>query len=247
MVNDVKNNNKIKTYSNQTALKCGDVKVAPWGSFMPVFSKEKQKIYKNTACAEADNVRDGILWDFQIISKQYDSSALTRDASSYISNLYLATIPRYCRLHFRYPGDISDLKYERCFMDLINTCKNKEFTVPKRMNLTSSQIREACTSGLVSPYRARNMYANVFCYMCNGYQYSETETCFIDVDGIRGFTGSLITILLNGRSVAENIRRIKEAKIVKRLPRACPKQCKVDKVGICVVVMVQCICSLICF
>lgn len=231
MVTDVKSYNNVSEQSNKTAAKCGDVKIAPWGSFMPVSSKTTRKIYKNSVCAEADNVIDGVVWDFLIICKQTVITVNTKDVSSIISNLYLSSFPRYCRVHFSYPEDISDLKTEICFTNLKKTCTKEYFTVPEHLNLTRHQIRKACTSGLVSPYRVSDMYANVFCYICNGNRYSDSSKCYIDTNGNRGFTGNIISLLVDGAYLADSFTRLTEIN-KKKVSLACSSQYNCRKVSL---------------
>jgi hypothetical protein len=227
VINDVQNYNNDTGDSIMPNSKCGDKTTDPWGSFLPVSSKSTRKIYKNSACAEADNVTDGVLWDFYINCKYLPNTIHINDLPQYISNLHQNSLPKLCRLFFKYPGDVFDLKSERCFTKLIRTCKNKKFAIPEKMNLTRSQIRQACTSGLVSPYRATDMYANVFCYICNGNIYSEKDKCYIDLDGSQRFSGFYMHILVDGIFLSDSFRRLKE---VKKVQLPCPENYVVDKV-----------------
>lgn len=224
MVNDVKSTANYNRISKQVTKKCGDVKVAPWGSFSPVHSKTTGKIYTNIACAEADNATDTVLWD--LIINCIKSKTTIQAMSIYTSDSNFASTPEDCRFHFKYPGN-ADLKSERCFTNLISTCKTEQFTVPKHLNLTMTQIRQACTSGLVSPYRVKDLFQNVYCYICNGHYYSETKECKYSFDG-KELDRSLMSMLIDTTLMSGNFRAEKTKKIVSL---ACPKQVTVDKVS----------------
>ncbi|XP_060594596.1 uncharacterized protein LOC132748948 [Ruditapes philippinarum] len=228
VINDVRNYNVGTGHSILPNLKCGDEKTDPWGSFIPVFSKSTRKIYNNSACAEADNVTDGVLWNFIINCKYLPNTIHINDIPQYISNLHQNSFPKICHLHFKYPGNIFDLKSERCYTNLISTCANEKFAIPGNINLTMSQIRQACTSGLVSPYRATDMYANVFCHICNGNRYSERDKCYIDADGTRRFSGFFMHFHVDGIFLSETFRRLKEMKTV---PPPCPENYVFDRMN----------------
>ncbi|XP_045167744.2 uncharacterized protein LOC123531030 [Mercenaria mercenaria] len=176
--------------------KCGDEKVAPWGTLLPVFSKETRKIYKNPACAAAANVTDGKLWDLSLSCKYTSDVEAMTDVATYMSSLFLTSLPQNCQLEFNYPGDNTDLRSETCFTDLISTCLETKFEIPRTLPLSRAEIRAACTSGLVSPYRKNDMYANVFCHICNGIVLGKTSTCLSKTG--RSPHSNKLLILLDG-------------------------------------------------
>ena len=171
MVNEVQNYGNL---SSESTSKCGDEGNNILSSLVPVYSKMTGKIYRNSVCAKAANITDGVLWDVVFVCTYLSR---TTEVSSISSHLYLTSLPDVCRVEFKYPGNISDIKSEKCFTGLIETCPKVQFSVPENLKLTKYQIRQACTSGLVSPYIVKDMYLNVFCHICNGQQYSEIETC----------------------------------------------------------------------
>jgi hypothetical protein len=79
---------------------------------------------------------------------------------------------------FLYSGNSDDLKKSKCHFPLIDTCpEHPEFPMPDGVRLSKNDIVSLCTSGLMSPYRAIKMYANVFCHICNGEYYSSFLFC----------------------------------------------------------------------
>jgi hypothetical protein len=161
--------------NHTSALKCGDVKVAPWGSFLPVYSKKARMIYKNTACAQAAGVLDGIVWD-AVVSCEV-KKVQRKDANSLIG-LHSEYWSDSCHVYFFYPGDYSDINFLVCFENLISTCLQIPFEIPPQLQQFSrKEIRKACKSGLVSPFRISKMYANIFCYICNARTFQSTLQC----------------------------------------------------------------------
>lgn len=49
--------------------------------------------------------------------------------------------------------------------------------MPQGINYSNEEIIKACSGGLISPYRKNEMYANVFCFICNNETYSQDNTC----------------------------------------------------------------------
>lgn len=144
---------------NESNISCGDMNVAPWGSFYPVYSVKSKQIYKNIECAEEDDEdSDVILWDAVINCRNLKKAVNGIDSISEV-----------CDVNFFFPGDLSVLQHLHCYTGLIDTCpESYDFQVPEGTNVSKEEIRKLCeSSGILSPYRARKIYANVFCHICN--------------------------------------------------------------------------------
>ncbi|XP_045190138.2 uncharacterized protein LOC123547251 [Mercenaria mercenaria] len=229
MISDVPGDNNGDRHG-ATKAKCGDENVAPLGTLLPVFSKKTRKIYKNSVCANAANVTDGKPWDVLLTCKYMGTSPLKKDIATFISNLYLTSLHEDCQLQFTYPGDNADLKSEKCFTNLIKTCSERDFSIPEQLPLSRYLIRQLCTtSGLLSPYRRFDMYANVFCYICNGVTFSKTSLCNNYYVENRGLTDNLV-LLLDGIFMSDGD---KMASKQQSSPKACHVTQKDKESGLC--------------
>lgn len=215
MISKVNKEDMSNTEKN-VDTKCGDKPVAPWGSLFPVFSKKSKRIYKNEACAKDANITDGELWDIFLSCIYKETTFWAKDVSDIISNLFSGIEQNECEVKFVYPGKSSELTQEICFEDLISTCKETDFEIPEGLSLSRQDIRTACTSGLVSPYRYENMYANVFCHICNGKTVRSNYKCTSYQD-FRGFKEGSLSGLLDGIFLWNN----KKEPSIKSSPRAC--------------------------
>ena len=197
-------------------VSCGDINAAPWGSLYPVYSAETKQIYKNIECTFADGITDGIHWDALI-------NCPSKKVVSGFIGLESNTIPDECFIYFVYPDDPNDLQFSKCYVPLIDTCpESPEFQIPRDTNLSKNEIVTLCTSGLVSPYQARKMYANVFCHICNSERFSKDVTCnkkydWNSRDKYTGFIALLDTGFLNQM---KSSNRMKEEGLVD-VRRAC--------------------------
>jgi hypothetical protein len=130
-----------------SGVECGSQNVAPWGSLFPIFSKRKNRLYKNMACATSDGSSDAIYFDVYLICDQYESRR--PDFSYFIENIWtLMNSRNECRILFKYPGDTKDLKWHQCFNDLIDSCQ-ASFTIlaADDFNHTHYDVVSECDSG----------------------------------------------------------------------------------------------------
>jgi hypothetical protein len=193
---------------------CGDTQVAPWGSLYPVYSAKSKQIYKNIQCAKAYKITDGIPWNAII-------NCFEDEVNNAIIGLEINKIPENCEISFYYSGNIDDLKISKCYSSLIDTCpESLEFQTPEGTNLSKSEIVSLCTSGLMSPFQDRKMYANVFCFICNGEYFSKSLVCRKISDGgfkgvkSKGFTALIDSDLINTLNDNHNVKEVS-------LPKAC--------------------------
>jgi hypothetical protein len=202
---------------------CGDINVAPWGSFYPVYSAKSGQIYKNIECAKQDGEHtDVIIWDAVIkctdadVKKGTTMISIGTEQDSFYES---------CQIHFIFPGTYDVLQPLKCYTNLIDTCpESQDFQVPAGINVSKDDIRTLCTkSGMVSPYRHLEMYANVFCHICNGEYFYRQIFCqkygedFI-LGGKSGFGEGFIALIDSGFiAVTSDIHHSK----VKELPTAC--------------------------
>jgi hypothetical protein len=72
-----------------------------------------------------------------------------------------------------------NLKSLKCYMDVVDTCPVSELIIiPEKINLSAEEIIDACSSGLLSPFREGKLYANVFCFIYyNPYMYGQDMFC----------------------------------------------------------------------
>ncbi|XP_045173157.2 uncharacterized protein LOC123534797 [Mercenaria mercenaria] len=156
---------------------CGEENVAPWGGLYPVYSAEYKLLYKNMACAAANGVTDGMLWDAVLNCDDY-FHGIKLDVSNFILRLDSNYIPEECEVNFVYRGNIEDIKSLKCYTDVITTCLDSHFKIPDEAYASEEGIIEMCTSGLVSPFKAgMKIFANVFCYICNNHYFRKETEC----------------------------------------------------------------------
>jgi hypothetical protein len=150
---------------------CRTKKVAPWGSLYPVSSNETKRIYINEACANENNVSDGIVWNAYLSCAPVRVEAnQEKDGANYFAFMERGEIPSFCSMQFVYPGDMEDVVPQQCFTELVDKCTSPDFQVPSFVSATKEEIIDACESGLVSPYKTNRglRYANIFCFICAG-------------------------------------------------------------------------------
>ncbi|XP_060600362.1 uncharacterized protein LOC132753840 [Ruditapes philippinarum] len=202
---------------------CGDINVAPWGSFYPVYSAKSGQIYKNIECAKQDGEdTDVIIWDAVIKCTDADvMQSITMISTGTEQDSFYES----CQIHFIFPGTYDVLQPLKCYTNLIDTCpESQDFQVPVGINVSKDDIRTLCTkSGMVSPYRPRKMYANVFCHICNGEYFFRDIFCpkygedFIF--GGKSGIGEGFIALIDGNFIAVTSDRHHSK--VKELPTAC--------------------------
>lgn len=157
---------------------CGKENVAPWGSLYPIYSPKRKQIYKNSVCAEAANVDDGELWGAKIYCRKTDDIVTSIDR--YLVGLDSNFVHPDCQVNFIFPGDVEEIRPLICYLDLIDSCNRSDFQVPIWINASADEIIQACTSGLLSPFRKNTLYKNVFCQICNSDNSFFRDTlCFI--------------------------------------------------------------------
>ncbi|XP_060600365.1 uncharacterized protein LOC132753843 [Ruditapes philippinarum] len=202
---------------------CGDINVAPWGSFYPVYSAKSGLIYKNIECAKQDGEdTDVIIWDAVIKCTDTD---VKQSISMISSGTEQDSFYESCQINFIFPGTYDDLQPLKCYTNLIDTCpESHDFQVPVGINVSKDDIRTLCTkSGMVSPYRLLKMYANVFCHICNGEDFIHNIFCpkygedFIF--GGKSGIGEGFIALIDGNFIAVTSDRHHSK--VKELPTAC--------------------------
>lgn len=159
-------------------------------------STKSKQIYKNIECAKEDGeYSDIILWDAVIYCKQWDQGIAMLDRG-FDENSF----PEGCHVRFFFPGDFFVIQHFKCYINLIDTCsESHDFEVPEGTNVSKEEIRTLCkSSDFVSPYRSNNMYANVFCHICNGEEFVRHFFCqkyYGILDGKGGKKGGFIALI----------------------------------------------------
>jgi hypothetical protein len=154
MVSKILDNNESS--ENQA---CGLIEVAHWGSLLPVSSKITGYVYKNIHCSREHGLKDEnvVYWKgIMVCDTNRNDFELTE------------TFVDTCHVQFFAPKGIFIHRSSVCFNDLIDTCSGDVFRIPDSIPMNKTEVKSACTSGFLSPYRTVNMYANVFCHICNG-------------------------------------------------------------------------------
>ena len=144
---------------------CGDVKVAPWGSMLPVYSRTTETLYKNPVCAACHGVVDGIVWIPVIQCIINSLRSIDFELEDYET----------CYVNFVEPESIERFLLPRCHLKH-STCF-KHFQIPSSLNMTTRQIIDACDSDFFSIYNNREK--NAFCAVCRG-TYHEENKCYFD-------------------------------------------------------------------
>jgi hypothetical protein len=214
MVSSVQNNlnSGLDGLSN---VSCGDINVAPWGSLYPVYSAKSRQIYKNIECAKEDGEDvDLIQWNALIHCPDVDSKPGISLASNVLDT---ESITENCQIYFTFPGNYDVIKPLKCYINLIDTCSEwQDFRVPEGANISKDDIVTLCSkSGLLSPYRATRMYANVFCHICNEpffrkyvcNKYAKDLEEGKSLLGSDGFTALIDHNFITGRGDANNGRK----------------------------------------
>jgi hypothetical protein len=177
MVSSVQNNSKggLDGLSN---VSCGDINVAPWGSLYPVYSAKSRQIYKNIECAK-ENGEDVDLIQWNAVINCHPGVESTPGISLAANVLDAESITEKCQIYFFFPGNYDVIKPFKCYINLIDNCsESHDFQVPVGTNASKDDIVTLCTkSGFISPYRAKRMYANVFCHICNEPSFFRKKVC----------------------------------------------------------------------
>jgi hypothetical protein len=154
-------------------VSCGDRHIAPWGSLFPVYSKTSKIIYKNIECAREDNADDDIIiWDAVIRCADIKMGMASIELNA-------NALPESCQINFIFPGESNVLHPFKCYINLIDTCSGiNDFQLPEGINVLKDDVRSLCAnSGIVSPYRANKLYANVFCHICSAETFYRQGFC----------------------------------------------------------------------
>lgn len=137
----------------------------------PVYSAEKNRIYKNTSVALCHNVKDGQPWEAVVVCERGIGAAGSADVLTDLDKFLL-----FCSAEFLLPVSLNELIEHRCYQDLTDVvngkCKPLYKTILENsnLNLTEEELIEACINGPLSPIRrARKVFRNAFCTVCSGY------------------------------------------------------------------------------
>ena len=195
---------------------CGSQNVAPWGNLYPVFSKVKNRLYKNIACATLDGSLNVIPFDVFFICDRYDAHRM--DLNNIIGRGWISnSLRNICRLEFKYPGNTNDLQRHKCSNELMIPCP-AHFSF-KTVENTTYQAEKifTCDPELQSSSSAvMQMYGNVFCHVCKEKEFGEDLICSDDDKNRR--SSSTYNILIDMNFISElNKNDLKK----KEAPLAC--------------------------
>jgi hypothetical protein len=184
MISKILDNNESS--ENQT---CGLIEVANWGSLLPVSSRITGYVYKNIHCSREHGVKDEnvVIWNGAMVCD-------TKRKNFELTETFVNT----CHVQFFAPRGILIHRSSVCFNDLIDTCSGDVFNIPESIPMNKTEVKNACTSGFLSPYRTDNMYANIFCHICNGHLKASPFKCRDHSQNIfKTFGGNSISGLIN--------------------------------------------------
>lgn len=159
-------NKQIRTEESCT---CGDMKVAPWGSMLPVYSAKTQLLYKNPVCAACNGVTDGIVW----------TPVIYCDVNTFNDIDFEFDTFKICSVNFIEPKNIETSFLPRCVKKK-SVCFQNEFYIPHDLGMSYEEIINACESEFNSIYMKKDH--NVFCAICNEEYIHATSTCVGDSD-----------------------------------------------------------------
>ena len=165
IITSVKMPSKYDWKNPMSEEECGHQNIAHWGSFYPAFSKTKNRLYKNIACAILDGSSDAIQFDVYVICERYEPNTIDLIVSNFVENGSILNSNRNkCSIKFKYPGDSKDIKWHLCYSDLVNSCP-ATFTIRKTENVNTKQ-EEMTTECEDESDESITMYGNVFCHVC---------------------------------------------------------------------------------
>jgi hypothetical protein len=156
-----------KPIGKETNCPCGDIKVAQWGSMLPVYSRRTQLLYKNPVCAACDGVSDGIVWIPLIHCLDFMNTF--RGMSFGPEN------SQDCIIHFVIPDIIDVSILPQCAKKDI-FFENVPFPIPNGLNMSAEQIIDACESNFNSVYDYKK--ENVFCAVSHGVYTGPNDICY---------------------------------------------------------------------
>jgi hypothetical protein len=223
-------NKTLKGHSEgHTNITCGDLNVAPWGSLYPVYSTKSKKLYKNIKCAQEDGGDTGaIVWNAVIYC---EDASLIPDITLAANAFETKPFPESCKINLIFPEDVGILQPLKCYTNLIDTCsQSTDFQVPEGINASKDDIRLLCrNSGIISPFRATKLYANVFCHICSGDWYFRIKTCNIQIGDtpVKSETVQGFKALIDGNFISEINNTPKEREQVLH------SACSVNSVSCC--------------
>ncbi|XP_053385818.1 uncharacterized protein LOC123538204 [Mercenaria mercenaria] len=209
---------------------CGEDTVAPWGSLYPVYSQSVGKIFKNMACAQCNDITDGVTWDALMVCNMYvqNDSFNTRlqNIDNFQSFLNGYNPEELCYINFKPPVPFSSLEKHQCLQEPIKTCSYEDFYTPESLTLSREEIIKACMSDFVSPYTMSGPYSNVFCHICNNELLKPDPRCRAFIIFPREVSNTKFTTLLDKTFLDQYTgRKIDKSK----LPMACisDKECRI--------------------
>ena len=144
---------------------CTSESVAVWRSFFPVYSPSKAMIYFNRYCAGCNNITDAINWNlFASCAQRYSFNGLE----------FLEGVKDgKCQIQFAPPREA---KVDRfiCYPAVIDSCYGVEYGTENGI-----MTREACEiiNVPVKQYANSDVYANIFCKLCNGIEHDPSDSC----------------------------------------------------------------------
>ncbi|WAR08068.1 hypothetical protein MAR_018026, partial [Mya arenaria] len=152
---------------------CESEHVAAWGSLAPVYSPERERVYRNKHCAQCHYVEDAVDLKPSFICR----AGMARKSIT-VEEVLLAIETRFeeqsfCSVSFTLPEEAMNVSRRslQCFPEIERKCQPLEFSDP-------GEIDHMCRNGPLVPisYRVGSRYwwfGNAFCAYCNGIEFVE--------------------------------------------------------------------------
>jgi len=169
-------------------MECGNNVTGFLGALFPVYSNDKDTIYKNRICAICNNATD--LVEFKtvvtVLSGNYPRTELLNRIVEGDVEYTIDFIPP------RMSGGVRNLQ---CYVvGLIDSCMG---FLTVRSPIISTSIYSACRNGMISPFNSplsKKIYKNYYCALCNNEDLT-TVNCSMDLTALSQPDNALVAVL----------------------------------------------------
>ena len=172
-----------------------DADIAPWGDFLPVFSKSLRVHFKNEMYAKCHGADDFEQWR---VFLSYIGP--TEDVSRAFSSFYSTFQEKDVDLIFEPPSVESQDPRYLCIMEISNCSSDWEdrFHIPSNVKLDRQTIVEACEKGPRALYLVNNKLAfrNPFCAICKNHagKTADRLRCAFENQGIKSIPSDFLIL-----------------------------------------------------
>jgi len=185
---------------------CYEEGAAIWGSFDPVLSLSRHRVYRNQKCAKCHDVHDGVPFDKVLACKPYNHFGV-KSFEEILIQAYSDFNNSGCMVNFFLPKEAKtlDLRQIRCHPELYSTYFYADLFP------TSNRI-QLCEDGPLMPYGEGTWFRNFYCSFDDIPRTTCDETGFYRESFAGKGVGSSIMLLL-GENVASEHRSTGEIQV----------------------------------